>query len=300
MRTKQVLIERVMPGVTRIASDDRFPRPHVGVMGSVHGNERCGLSAIRRLHESARHGVAVPSAGTWVLIHGNPTATRQRRRYTRGGTDLNRLFDFAFEEELARERWTVEHERASALRETLEDLDALIDLHSAGSPTPPFAMVNDVPDSSRIASQLGIRYVVDGWAEPGLLLDRVSIGVSQRRGRVGISVECGQHDAEDTPVAALEIAQAYLRACGVLEGEVSRGETIALRITEIIARPSEGCRFTRRLKGLERLTAGEVFAKDRVVELSVREPCYVLLPNDGVPVGRDMVFLAQPSDRAAR
>ncbi len=295
MSLSTIAPDPAVPGVTRISADPALPRPHVGVMGAVHGDERCGLETLARLRELVERGALWPTKGTWVLIHGNPAASEAGRRYTRGGSDLNRLFDYAFERDLPRERWSPEHERAAALRPVLEGLDALLDLHSATWPTPPFALINDVPASADLARRLGFDFVTHGWAGPGLLMDRVTIGVMQRLERPGLSVECGQHGAEETVEQAFLCAQRFLRACDVLEGDAELGDPLFLRVTEIIHRPSEGFRFTRPIRGLEQLQAGEVFAADRLAELRVREPCYVLLPNDSVPVGRDMVFLARPS-----
>lgn len=283
-----------VPGVTFVASRPGLPRPHVGVLGAVHGDERCGLAVLERLIAHTERGDLVPSAGTWVLIHGNPDATTDGKRHTTGGADLNRLFDYAFVDELPEPRWSPEHVRAHALRPVLEDLDVLLDLHSASWPTPPFAIINDVPESAALARRLGFEFVTQGWSGPGLLMDRVTIGVLQRRGRPAISVECGAHTEEGTVDAAWACATRFLRAAGVLEGEAPEGSPVFLEIVEIISRPSENFRFTRPIRGLDRLEAGDAFAADRVAELRTREPCFALLPNDTVEVGRDMVFLARP------
>lgn len=282
-----------VPGITLVSRSASLPRPHIGILGSVHGNERCGLEAISRLTREVEEGLLGPSAGTWVLIHGNPVATEQNRRYSVGGEDMNRMFDFRFEQDLPVERWSAEHRRASALRPTLEGLDSLLDLHSASWATPPFAIINDVPAAAEMASQLGFDFVTHGWGGPGLLMDRVSIGVMQRVGRPAVSVECGQHDDPATAEAAYACALRYLRGAGVLDGAVTVSDPTFLQVVEIIARPSEGFKFTRALRGLDRIEAGEVIAADRVAELRVREACFVLMPNDTVPVGQDMVFLAR-------
>ena len=282
-----------VPGITQISCEPGLPRPHIGILGSVHGNEPCGIRTLEKIIGLAEAGEIAPSRGTWVLIHGNPEASAAGRRYTRGGADLNRLFDFAFEEDLPRERWSPEHRRAHELRPALEDLDALLDLHSASWPTPPFAIINDMPETVALARRLGLGFVTNGWGGPGLLMDKVSIGVMQRCRRPAVSVECGQHDDPATIDAAFACAHRYLRAAGVLEGDAPEGDPTFLEVVEIISRPSEGFKFTRAIRGLERLEAGEIFAADRVTELRVREACFVLMPNDAVPVGRDMVFLAR-------
>jgi len=293
MTQPTILKDPDIDGVTRIASDPTLPRPHIGIFGAIHGNERCGLDVLERLLERVRGGELAPSAGTWVLVHGNPSATEATRRYSRGGDDLNRLFDYAFVDELPVERWSPEHERALALRPIFDELDVLLDLHSATWPTPPFAIINDIPRSAQLARRVGFDYVTEGWGRPGMLMEKVTIGAMKARARPALSVECGQHDDPATVEAAWSCTLRFLAACEVLEGEAPEGDPRFLEIVDIVSRPSESFRFVREIRGLERLQAGEILAADRIAELRVREPCYVLMPNDGVPVGRDMAFLAR-------
>jgi predicted deacylase len=280
-----------VPSVWRISSDPTFPGPVVGVMGSVHGNEPCGDAALRGLLEAAEGGRLPLGQGTIVLILGNPEALAQRRRFTAGGTDLNRLFDFRFVTDLPRPRWTTEHHRAAQLEPILASIDALLDLHSATAPTPPFSILNDVPASRDLAERLGLDHATEGWSGPGLFMDRVSIGVMQRHRKPALSVECGQHDDPSSIEHAHAIARRFLMATGHLRGEAPRRNVTTLRIVEIVGRPSETFRFVRPMEGLMRLEAGEVLAKDTLAELRVRMPCWVLMPNDGAAVGDDMVFL---------
>jgi succinylglutamate desuccinylase len=92
-------------GVLRSASAIDAPRPHVAVFGAVHGNEPCGLRAIERLRAEFARAELQLLAGTLDLIHGNPPATEQHERHTRGGVDLNRLFDYRFEAEVPAAHW---------------------------------------------------------------------------------------------------------------------------------------------------------------------------------------------------
>ena len=66
-------------GALRISAAPDFPRPHVGVVGAVHGNEPCGLRAIERLRAELVGGELSLRSGTLFLIHGNPRATPAAR-----------------------------------------------------------------------------------------------------------------------------------------------------------------------------------------------------------------------------
>lgn len=289
-----ILPDPVIPGVTRVAADPTLPRPHAGVIGAIHGNERCGMVVIERLLAAFASGASRVAAGTLVLVHGSPAATAIGERHTRGGTDLNRLFDYEFVDALAPDQWTYEHHRAVALRSLLDDIDVLLDLHSATTPTPPVAIVNTVPASLALAERLGVSFVVSGWDAPGLLLSRVSIGALGQRGRPGIAVECGQHDDPATIDAAEACTRRFLAAVGAVPGTVpTAGEGPGrVRVVEALDRPSPTFRFARRILGMERLAAGEVIGFDTLSEVRVRQECRAVLPMEDAPVGGNMIYLA--------
>ena len=169
---------RPHPNVTHaweLSADGAFAGPYVGLIGALHGNEVAGLRAIERLKNDADGFARRMKKGTLVLIHGNPRATEQKARYTRGGADINRLFAYHFVEELARAAWTYEHHRAQELRPLITGLDAMLDLHSASQPTVPFAICDGTPDAVALAQKTGCK-VTYGWDGPGMLMEHVSIG----------------------------------------------------------------------------------------------------------------------------
>ncbi|HEX4353528.1 MAG TPA: succinylglutamate desuccinylase/aspartoacylase family protein, partial [Polyangiales bacterium] len=202
-------------GALRISTSPDFPRPHMGVVGAVHGNEPCGLRAIERLRAELTAGELSLKQGTLFLIHGNPRATEEQKRHTEGGFDLNRFFDFRFVDELPSEHWLYEHHRAFALKPLLESLDSVLDLHSTTAPSPAFAIASPVPESQALAASLGVEFVTLGWDRPGLLGDKVVIAPSTRRGLPAVSVECGQHDDPRSIQVAYRCARRALAYWGL-------------------------------------------------------------------------------------
>lgn len=282
-------------GVTFHSFDASHPRPHLAVVGAIHGNEHCGLHAIQRLADELTRGELALRAGSLYLVHGNPIASEQQRRHTATGVDLNRTFDFRFVDELAPELWQQEHVRALALRPIFDSVDAVLDLHSASAPTPAFAIASSVPTSLPFALALGLEYVTSGWDGPGLLGDQVLLGQLTRRKLPGVAVECGQHEDE----AALEVAYACtLRALsyfGLIEPLPLRAPTPSKQLTvrAAIKRPSVSFRFERPLRGMQPLVPGDLIGHDEHLALSVRNPCYAIMPNDRVAVGDDMLYIAE-------
>lgn len=291
--------DEAVPGVYYVRRGHGESGPFHGVMGGLHGNEPCGARAIEALIDGFESGRLTPGNGTVVLIVANPAALSAGTRYTEGGEDLNRLFDYDFVRTRPTADYTAEHHRALALRPVLERLDSLIDLHSATWPTPPFAIVNEVPEAHAIAATLATPFVTSGWTSPGLLMDKVSIGVLQRRGRPAMSVECGSHGTASSDEVALDCALRYLDTMGALKTTATSSLPTAARppqqltVVEAVRKMSPHTRLAPGIAAMTQLKSGDLLAEDRLTQLRVKGPCYVLLPNDTVPVGVDMAYLAQ-------
>ncbi|MDB4973889.1 MAG: succinylglutamate desuccinylase [Myxococcaceae bacterium] len=300
-----VLIESaaMAPGVTCITSGSHgalasLPRPHLAIVGAIHGNEHCGLLAIERLQRELERGALELSAGTLFLVHGNPAATAERRRFTER-VDLNRTFDFRFVEELAPALWEAEHHRALALRPLFDTVDALLDLHSTTAPTPAFAIASKVPASLPFARALGLAYLTLGWDGPGLLGDRVLLAQLTRRDRPGVAVECGQHDDEAAPELAYRCAVRALAHFGMVapaSATVLDPPVRALMVRAAVKRLSASFRFERPIHGMQHLPAGYIIGHGDHLSVTVRNACYAIMPNDEVPVGDDMLYIAEEFD----
>ncbi len=284
-------IEELKPGVLRISASPDWPKPYIGVGGSMHGNEPCGAEAIRRIALAFENGTLVAAKGTIFLVHANPEATSQGRRHTPEGEDLNRLWDFEFTETLREEAWGYEHHRVLALKEVLGGLDVFLDLHSAGTATPAFGVSNGEAQIDEIAKQIGIAYLVQSWYG---LADKVIIGFLKLTGIPALSVECGAHDDPKISETAEEIAMNFLRVTGAIDdGHGTNGSDVrTVHVVETITKPSEEFHFGARWTGFQQLAPGTLVGRDRVTEIRVSQACYAVLPNLDVEVGDDVIYLA--------
>ena len=286
-----MFIEEVKPGVLRVSASAEWPRPYVGVCGSMHGDEPCGALAIHRIAGDLESRTLAPAAGTIFLVHANPRATSLGRRHTAEGDDLNRLWDFGFTETLRPEAWGYEHHRVLELRKVLGDLDIFLDIHSAKTATPPFGVSNGEANIDDVAKRIGISYLVQSWYG---LADKVIIGFLKLAGIPALSVECGAHGDPLIVEKAHGIAMSFLCATGAIE-DCSRADAAAVQtvhVVETIAKPSEEFHFGSPWKGFERLEPGTLVGRDRVTEIRVSRPCYAVLPNHDVEVGDDVIYLA--------
>jgi uncharacterized protein len=290
-----------IPGVVKTsATASAAANPCLAVFGSIHGNEPCGLRAIERLRAELESGELQLQAGTLYLVHGNPRATEQHERHTRGGVDLNRVFDYRFVTELPAALWTYEHERALALRPLLDQLDVLLDLHSTTAPAPAFAISSALPASHVLAHALGLGYVTSGWETPELLGDKVVMAPLTQRGAPAVSVECGQHHEPESAAVAYTCLRRALHQLGMLPFPslltLPAVSCTRLLLRAAVKRPSSSFKFVKPLSSMQPLATGELIGCDEHLALSAQRACYVIMPNDTVAVGEDMLYIAQLSD----
>lgn len=287
---RQVHMAEQLEGVRILSPDGLCSPPWIGIVGALHGNEPCGLTVFERLLDEENPVRRRLTHGTLVLIHGNPVATGEGLRYTSGGVDLNRLFDFGYEASLPRERWTYEHHRALALRSLLDQLDCVLDLHSSTLASPPFVITP--PEAISLADRLGCPFVSWGWDGPGIFSGRVLVSVPVRRGKLGVAVECGQHLAPETVENAWHAAERFLYAVGVLSGPAPDLMPHArVEVMYRIGKPTADFSFARPWKGFDRVRRGELLGEGHGYRLTASDDYFVLLPNQNVPIGDDVFYL---------
>ncbi|MCA9630087.1 MAG: succinylglutamate desuccinylase/aspartoacylase family protein [Myxococcales bacterium] len=266
--------------------------PITVVLAALHGNERCGVAAIESVRRDPAPFVERQRSGSVVFVHGNPRATEQRRRYTHAGTDINRLFSYAYVDTLAREAWTYEHERALELRPLITGADALLDIHSASQPTPPFVICDGSPEAVRIGSATGFK-VTYGWDGPGMLMDQVSIGSLVSQGKPAVSVECGQHEAPSTMEYAHAVLDSFLVAIGALSGGLPHTEAEVYRLFARLVKPTHDFVLARDFASFERLDPGESLGSGPGLNIVIEREAYLLLPTPSAERGEDIVYLAE-------
>ena len=111
--------------------------PSVGIAFGTHGDERAPIDAGLQLVAQLQAGEVRPARGSLLLIHSNPRATAIDRRWSEGGTDLNRCFSA---DVLAREPSRYEEGRARPIVAALEEAEVrvLVDFHCTAEPARPF------------------------------------------------------------------------------------------------------------------------------------------------------------------
>jgi predicted deacylase len=172
--------------------------PEVAVVGSIHGDEPCGMRAIERFVAAA------PDVERPVkLIVANERALEQEVRYV--DEDLNRAFPGDANADTHEGR--LAHDLVRELRGC-----TTFSLHSTQSYAKPFALVDTVDAVCRsICPHLPVDEVVE-TAEfaGGRLIDHAHT----------VEVECGLQGSDDAAENAYWLVRAFLAATGVLSAPV--------------------------------------------------------------------------------
>ncbi len=172
------------------------PGPKSVIFAGIHGNEVCGVEAFYEIVPNLKL-----DSGEVYFVFGNPKAIQQNKRFIE--FNINRAFREAkfYNPKIKK---TYEYKRAQVLKKFLNKSTALLDIHSTRNPNgKPFIICEK--NSEKITPYFSKNFVreVSGFGdiEPGATDDYMN-----NRGKIGITIECGQHDNPH----AIEIAKGAL------------------------------------------------------------------------------------------
>lgn len=307
------------------------PGPRLLVSAAVHGNEVCGVAAIRRVIEALDSGALTLLCGTLSFIPiVNPLAHQKGQR--EGERNLNRNLRPAvipqdFEDRIARQLcpWLAAH-------------DVLLDLHSFNNPGPAFAMLGPRDNrgelepfahqaaESALAACVGTGRIVEGWLstyalglqrraargsdgsrQQALVQDpHYGVGTTEymrSQGGYGITLECGQHADPQAPEVAY---QAILRtltllgmiAPGAVEPADPKRPIELLQLYEVIDREHADDRFEREWASFDAISAGQrIGTRHDGTPVLAPADGRIVFPNSRAQPGNEWFYLARASDR---
>ncbi len=229
--------------------------PEIVVVGSVHGDERCGKKSIERfLAEDP--DVQKPVK----LIIANEKALAANSRYL--DADLNRVFPGDPESAKHEERL------AAALTDEVQGRTVL-DLHSTKSYDEPFAIVSGITETTiDLVQATGVDQAVDmsGFSD-GDLIHHCD----------GVLVECGPLGSQNAVDQAHHVLRNFLAAYGVIADTCQHTNPDLFRGTEQIAKPEQ---YRLLVDNFERVDAGQVYAENDSDTLTADEAFYPVLMSE--------------------
>ncbi|MFC3959958.1 succinylglutamate desuccinylase/aspartoacylase domain-containing protein [Halovivax cerinus] len=233
--------------------------PSIAIVGGIHGDEPCGVTAIERLISEAP-----PVTEPVKLVVANELAIERGVRYV--DEDLNRAFPGD------PDAGTHEGQLASRLSTELADT-IVFSMHSTRSHAEPFAVVDGLTGTARrLCSQLSIGALV----ETGPLAEgRLFTGAET------IEVECGLQGTETAAENAARLVHEFLTATGALPGTTIQHRVPVYRLIDTISKNAAD-RYEVFVDNFERVESGAQFAAADGEARVAEEPFYpVLLSADG-------------------
>jgi len=265
--------------------------PHVMINAVTHGNEICGAIALDRLFKDNIR----PKLGRLTLAFVNHAAYST---FDPNNPAMSRFIDEDFNRVWVEERLdglevTSELKRARELRPIFDDVDLLLDIHSMGTFSKPLMICNGLGKERVFVKKVNFpAYVMCGSGHVvGKRLIEYTPFNDTRNDKVALLVECGQHWAAETGVAALDTALHFLCATRTIDGDIAEAwlSKAAINppaaemwdVTHGIIAKTDKFKFSKPYEGMEVIAkAGTTIAKDGEERIETPyDDCLLMMPN---------------------
>lgn len=260
--------------------------PEVAIFSGIHGNEIGGILAMRQLIRDLRDGKLVLKRGTLHLAFANLAAIALGTRFAQ--MNMNRAFHFHSADVAEELRLSYERLRAIELQILLEKSDALLDLHSTDHESSPFIICE--PHSFDIARALPFSIVSTGWdaVHPGS-----TDAYMNRQGKVGICVECGQHDDPEAKQRARQSIEVFLMKHDMIDlpNPPMPVPQRHIRAREIYRAKQHFRLMLEDLPEFAQLNPGTVIGVDGERAVTINRPSILIFPKDGAQAGEEAFVL---------
>ena len=231
--------------------------PRIVLFGGIHGNEWCGVHAIRFLLREFSEKRLQLSEGSLVLAIGNAEALERRVRYV--GENMNRQFHLS----QPPKGTDYERRRVEELKAILRSkITLLLDLHATSAPSTPYAMI-ERPFLER-SKDLQFETIVTGWGELGdISVSGDTQTFAESLGAWGITMENGQLSSPSSTDSAIATSLRVLSRMGVegcpkLKPQLSE----VYEMTEVYQLKRSSFRYEKPFSNLEKLERGQLIGAD--------------------------------------
>lgn len=252
------------------------------IFAGIHGNEHCGIHAFEQIIPNLEI-----ESGTVIFQIGNPKAVEQYIRFTE--MNLNRMFkdEEAYSEI---EKQTYEYNRALELKTLLDSADILLDIHSSTNKDSKRFIIGE-KNSFSITEQLPFDLIVSGFDEhePG-----GTDGYMNNKNKIGICIECGQHEDPEAIIKAKESIQAFLIAAGHVSGENPVHSQEKISITMLYKNKNPNFKLAQVFKDFEAIEQNTLIGHDGENAVFSPYKAKILFAHDIVDSrGQECFLLAQ-------
>jgi len=238
------------------------------IIGGVHGNETCGVNAIKKILPKLKI-----DAGKLIIVYGNPKAIIKNVRYI--DSNLNRLFR-PYNLLIKQEKVSYEYKRVKILKKYLKQSDYLLDIHASFTPKSKRFIICE-KNASEIVKYLPFNLIVNGFdsIQPGgtdYFMNKI--------GKVGICVECGyMNDPQSNTVAEQSVFD-FLVATGNITGKSKIRKQNLLKIYKIYKSKTNIFLLKKKFSDFEEVKKGQIIGIDGSREVLSTKKSIILFAQD--------------------
>ena len=183
-----------------------------------------------------------------------------------------------------------ESERARVVAHEINKCDVLLDLHSCSAKSPAHALPASTKESIELASLLPVGYVIKKLVHT-TSGQATTIDWAHKKHKIGLCVECGQHDERQTIENAKNVIKTTieLQTGRLLPKDITHPPPVILESYENET-VRKGFQFVRKVKAFEKVPFGEVIAVDDIVgeiKSKYESGTYIVMPTRKPVFGED-------------
>lgn len=277
--------------------------PSLAVLGAVHGNEKCGTEAIRRVISEFEQGDLLLQRGSvWLMPIANPRAYDLNKRFVE--RNLNRALY------IKETKSRYEDHLDPIVCGFLDRADILLDIHSYSAGGEPFVFLEaSQKEETAFGRALDVNYYIHGWekafhdasdTEAQLTTEKYM----QSRGKMAVTLECGQHMDPQAPQVGYDaILKAMLHlslmdpACKSAKSVVSHSskKQRCIKMQKVFYY-EEDALFPHPWKHLDVVKKDDVIAiRQGKVLFKAPEDGYLILPKGQPKAGDEWVYFGVDS-----
>lgn len=261
------------------------------VLGAVHGNEICGYKAISKIVNKIKNGKITVKSGSITFIPiCNPEANIQNKRFI--DINLNRVFKKitkpAKYEEIISQK----------IIKYIDKCDYLLDIHSIPTDGPSFAFLDkDNTEVKEFVEMQNFKHIIKGWNELYDGEDNSTCGYGFRKGKICVTIECGNHnDPNGINLAetAIQNSLAYLKIADC-QSNINESQSKYIEMEKVIYKSKNG-NLSKCWNHLDKVKKGEIIAKyDDGEEIKADRDYLMIMPHndDNVKIGNEWFYLGK-------
>ncbi|MDX9690313.1 MAG: hypothetical protein EOM37_04600 [Proteobacteria bacterium] len=267
--------------------------PHLLLLGAVHGDEICGPIALKQLIMEIQRGTLSLISGALTIVPVcNPRAHHLGKRFVE--KNLNRVIvpkkdPVLYEEQLSQK-----------IISLIDTCDILLDLHSYHTHGPAF-VCNDVlsQESEAFAKILGPSYSLTGWdnvfetKETANMIEGDTQIYARHRGKLALTLECGQHNDPNAPEIALQAAKnalAYFKLCNLPQPRPDEAHKL-ITFKQMFPKKDHGS-LTQDWGHMDPIKKGDIVATyEDGGSLASPMDGYILLPKPVCDIGEEWFYI---------